>query len=165
MTDNTSLEFYHGWLNRVPEYLGLVALGALVAVTYQGAVSLPERIPTHFGVSGAPDGWGPKAMLYVLVGVVALLYGGLTLLQRVPRLYNYPVKVTEENRARLQMIGIGLLRWIKVEMAAIFTYCQWVIVQVGTQQATGMSNVVMVAMVAVLVGTALFFTVWMVKAR
>jgi uncharacterized membrane protein len=165
MTDDASLEFYHGWLNRVPEYLGLVALGVLVAVTYQGAESLPARIPTHFGAGGAPDSWGPKYMLYMLAGIVAVIYGGLTLLQRTPRIYNYPVRVTDENRARLHLIAVGLVRWIKAEMALVFTYIQWAVGQVGTGQAAGLSPAVMIGLVALLLGTAAFFTGWMVKAR
>ena len=165
MTDNTSLEFYHGWLNRVPEYLGLVVLGTLVAITYQGAVSLPERIPTHFGVSGAPDGWGPKLMLYVLVALVAVIYVGLSLLQRIPAKFNYPVRVTEANRARLHLIALGLVRWIKVGMAGMFTYIQWAVVQVGTGQAAGLSSAVMVGLVAALLGTVALFTVWMVRSK
>ena len=164
MTDDTSLEFYHGWLNRVPEYLGLVVLGTLVAITYQGAVSLPERIPTHFGLSGAPDGWGPKYVLYVLAGIAAVLYVGLTLLQRAPRISTYPFKVTEENRARLQMIAVGRLRWTKVEMAAIFTYAQWAVVQAGTHQAAG-RLMAGLGLVGLLLATTAFFIVWMVRAK
>jgi uncharacterized membrane protein len=165
MTDDASLEVYHGWLNRVPEYLGLVGLGALVAITYQGAVSLPARIPTHFGLGGAPDGWGPRYMLYVLLGIAVVLYVGLTLVQRVPRLYNYPVKVTDENRARLQMIAVGMMRWIKVEMVAVFTFTQWTVVQVGTHQAAGMPLAGMLALLGLLIGTVAFLTVWMVRAK
>ncbi|HEY3398162.1 MAG TPA: DUF1648 domain-containing protein [Armatimonadota bacterium] len=149
----------------MPEYLGVLMLGALVAITYQGAVSLPERIPTHFGVSGAVDGWGPKLMLYVLVGILAVVYLGLTLLQRVPGIYNYPVKVTDENRTRLQMIAVGMMRWMKVEIAALVTYIQWVVVQVGTHQAAGMSTPAMLGLVGLLLGTCAFFTVWLIRSK
>ncbi len=165
MTNDASLEFCHGWLNRVPEYLGLVALGTLVAITYQGAVALPERIPVHFGLSGAPDGWGPKLMLYVLAGIVAVTYVGMTLVQRQSRKFNYPVKATDENRARLQMITVGLIRWLKAEIAALFAYLQGVVVQVGTGQAVGLSPAVMVGFMAALLGTVAVFTVWMVRAK
>lgn len=165
MTDDVSLEFYHGWLNRVPEYLGLVAIGVLVAITYQGAESLPARIPTHFGAGGLPDGWGPKSALYPPLGIVAVIYLGLTLLQRVPHIYNYPVKVTEANRKQLQGLAVGLVRWIKAEMTLTFAYLQWVVLQVGTGQAAGLSPAAMIGLVTLLLGTAAFFTVWMVRAR
>ena len=165
MTDDESLEFYHGWLNRVPEYLGLVALGALVALTYQGAVTLPARIPTHFGASGAVNAWGPKSTIYVLVGIAVVLYAVLTLAQRVPRMFNYPVKVTDENRPRLQLIALGMLRWTKAEMVAMFAYIQWAVVQVGTHHAATMSGAGMVTLLVALLATEAFFIVWMVRAR
>jgi len=42
---------------------GLLAL-AYAGVSYS---SLPERIPTHFGLSGAPDGWSAKSLGSVLL--------------------------------------------------------------------------------------------------
>jgi len=165
MTDDAASEFYHGWLNRVPEYLGLVVLGVLAVVTYEGAETLPARIPTHFGAGGAPNAWGPKYMLYVLVGIVAVIYVGLTLLQRAPQVGNYPVRINAGNRVRLQRIIVGLIRWVKVEMALIFAYLQWAVVQVGTAQAAGLSPAVMASLLALLIGTVVFFTVWMVRAR
>lgn len=165
MTTDSREEFDYGWLSRVPEYLGLLVLGVLVAVTSEGAELLPERIPTHFGVSGAADGWGPKYMLYVLVALVAVMYGGMTLIQRVPHRFNYPVRVTEQTRARLQRLGVGLVRWLKVEVTALFTYIQWSVVQVGTGRAAGMSPEVAFALVACVLATTVFFAVWMVRAR
>ncbi len=165
MTDDASPEFYYGWLNRVPEYLGLVALGALVAVTYQGAESLPARIPTHFGAGGLPDGWGPKSSLYPPLGIAAVIYLGLTLLQRVPELYNYPVQVTEANRKRLRSLAVGLVRWIKAEMALTFACLQWTVVQVGSGQAAGLSSAVMIGLAVLLLGTVAGFTVGMVRTK
>jgi hypothetical protein len=153
-------EAYRGWLTRVPEYLALVALGVLLVVTWEGSLRLPARIPTHFGVSGLPDGWGPKGMFYVTAVIPVLLYLGLTAVQRYRRKWNYPVRVTEENHARLELVMVGLLRWTKAETVALFVYLQGITVQVATGAVAGLSNAVMFGAVGLILGTAVFFIVW-----
>lgn len=44
---------------------------------------LPPEIPTHFGVSGRPDEWGPKMAIFLLPGLSALVY---MLLLGLPRI-------------------------------------------------------------------------------
>jgi uncharacterized membrane protein len=49
----------------------LLALGAAVVaitvfMTVSNYSSLPDRIPTHFGFSPEPDGYGPKFMAWML---------------------------------------------------------------------------------------------------
>ena len=140
-------EAYRGWLTRVPEYIALVALGALLVVTWEGSGRLP-------------DGWGPKGMFYLASLIPVLLYLGITVAQRYRRKFNYPVRVTEENRPRLELIMLGLLRWTKAEMVVLFAYLQWVTVQVATGAAAGLSNAVMFGSVGLILGTAIFFIVW-----
>jgi uncharacterized membrane protein len=36
--------------------------------------SLPDTVPIHFGVDGEPNGWGRKAMEFVLIGANAFVY-------------------------------------------------------------------------------------------
>lgn len=149
-----------GWLTRVPEYLALLAIGVIVVVTWEGMEVLPERIPTHFGAAGRPDGWGPRSMFWIPSGVALGTYAMLSVIQRYPRSWNYPVRVTEENRARLELVMLGLVRWVKAEILVLFAYLQWATVQVGTGAAAGLSNMVMFGAVGTLLATTLFFVVW-----
>lgn len=41
----------------------VLAAWVLAASSYQ---HLPEQIPTHFGITGRPDGWGPRVMVFFL---------------------------------------------------------------------------------------------------
>jgi hypothetical protein len=52
--------------------LGMVAVGVVAftaAVTASEYGNLPERIPTHFGFNGAPNAYGPRAVLWLLVAI------------------------------------------------------------------------------------------------
>jgi uncharacterized membrane protein len=52
----------------------LAVHGAFAAITW---FTLPSRIPTHFGPSGAPDAWSARTLLgwFMFVGVSLFLHG------------------------------------------------------------------------------------------
>ena len=73
-------------LNRYyPIQLELVPLALLVLILYlffSNYAALPERIPTHFGLSGEVDGWGAKTQMWlfpIMGTLVYLLFGGINL--------------------------------------------------------------------------------------
>jgi uncharacterized membrane protein len=58
---------------------GLVA--GLVAIGYAWLYypHMPQRVPTHFGVSGAPDQWAPRSFLTVMLLPIGTLFMGVSL--------------------------------------------------------------------------------------
>mgnify|MGYP001315003596 CR=1 FL=1 len=96
-----------------------VAYAVLVAAA---AWWLPERVPLHFGGSGAPDRWGSRSEALLTFGLVgagmALLLGGMAaLVHRLPlrsSLVNLPHKdwwtATQDREAEARRrLGIDLL--------------------------------------------------------
>ncbi len=59
---------------------GLLVLAAAVAFSIWAAPQLPERVATHWGVSGEPDGWSSKTTMLVMMPLVAV---GMALLMLV----------------------------------------------------------------------------------
>jgi uncharacterized membrane protein len=59
---------------------GLLVLAAAVAFSLWAAPQLPERVVTHWGVSGEPDGWSSKRMLLVFMPLIGV---GMALLMAV----------------------------------------------------------------------------------
>ena len=52
----------------------LVVLAVLpVVLTAACQPFLPDTVPLHYGASGTPDRWGPKAELFVTAGIVCVL--------------------------------------------------------------------------------------------
>lgn len=49
-------------------WIGGVALTILVVFP-----SLPETVPVHFGPSGAPDDWGPRATVFAPLAILVVL--------------------------------------------------------------------------------------------
>jgi uncharacterized membrane protein len=114
------------------EAITLAALAMMAWITWRalhGPKSLPERIPTHFDAAGNPNGWGAASTLLFLPAVAVGIYLLITVVSRFPASFNYPVKVTEESRARLEALTLQMLAWLKLELACLFAWIQWFIIQ------------------------------------
>lgn len=113
------------------EAISLIALAVLVWITWQalyGPVPLPDRVPTHFDAAGNANGWGPPSTLWLLPVVAAALYLLITILAQFPKAFNYPVRLTDENRARLEALTLQMIAWLKVELVCLFVVLQWSII-------------------------------------
>ena len=135
----------------------LAALGVvftILAVAYYWHV-LPDRIPTHFDITGSPDAWGPKSTLLLLPGVTALMYVLLTVACRFPHTFNYPVRITPENAQRQYRIALLVMRWFKVEIVGMLAYLEWAWIQVALGRTESLSAAwVMPVFVVVMIATA-----------
>ncbi len=120
-------------MRKTMEGVGLVLLAVLFWLTYSalnGPEKLPDRIPTHFDISGQPNGWGPAGVLWLLPIVAAGIYLLMTVLGSIQfRRYNLPVPVTETNLPFIQKQTSEMVSWIKCELLCLFGYLQWSIIQ------------------------------------
>jgi uncharacterized membrane protein len=129
------------------EAISLGALALTIWITWQafhGPHPLPTQIPTHFNAAGNPDGWGPPATLLMLPVIAAVIYLIITVIAQFPALFNYPVAVTEENRARLEALTLEMIAWLKAELVCFFAWIQWFLLQI-IQQGHGRLSPVIVA--------------------
>jgi Protein of unknown function (DUF1648) len=119
-------------MRRVLEAFALVALavqGFLTWRAFVGPERLPARVPMHFDVAGNPDGWGSPASLLFFPGIAVFIYLLFSVVTRFPSAFNYPVRVTPLNRARLEGLALNMIAWLKVELISLFTAIQWSIVE------------------------------------
>jgi uncharacterized membrane protein len=57
---------------------------ATVLYTFSVYPDLPARMPTHWGLSGQPNGWSPREFgAWLLPGVMAILWGLSVVLPRI----------------------------------------------------------------------------------
>jgi uncharacterized membrane protein len=102
--------------------IGFLASWIIPSVIYQ---YLPDTIPTHFGIRGKADAWGSKSNLFLLPAISTVLVIGLSILNKFPHIFNYPVKVTEENALQLYTKGTRLIRICKMCIAFLFLFIEW----------------------------------------
>lgn len=80
----------------------------------------PDTVATHFNFEGVPDGWGGKGNLLVMPIVSFFLYLLLTGISFFPDIMNVPGKVTEANRATVDVLLTGMLVVTKFILVAFF---------------------------------------------
>ncbi len=75
-----------------------------------------------FGYYWLADIKNPNDTAIILLFTLAcVLYIGLSILERYPHKFNYPVKVTPENKTLLHQLGINTVRYIKLTLILFFT--------------------------------------------
>jgi uncharacterized membrane protein len=154
-------------MRKTAELLSLAALAALVFITvnvFYGPHTLPSRIPTHFDALGQVNGWGsPRSLLFFPL-FVGMMYILLTVVSRFPSAFNYPVKVTEANRAQLQQMSLSLLAWIKAEMIPFSAWMEIAMVQAARNPGAGFKPYPVFVFVAVLFSTIIGHIVAMFRS-
>lgn len=105
-------------LRRTLDRLAIAATVAAWAAVIAVVPRLPPRVPTHFGIDGLPNAWGPPATAYGLVLPVTAVTILLSLVQRVPpEKRNYPIAITPRNRETVYRLGDELLVALKAALA------------------------------------------------
>jgi hypothetical protein len=133
----------------VRETLALAGLVFQIAVVRYFWNQMPQRVPTHFGANGLADGYGDKSELLIEPVIAFFLYGMVTALSFFPQSFNYPVAVTDKNRARLQGISVGMLGWLKAELTWTFAYVAWGSVRAAAGRSNGLSIAFLPVMLAI----------------
>ncbi len=120
------------------ELTGTMALLTMLFVLIKYWSILPATIPTHFGFSGNPDGWGGKESLLFLPILGMLLYVCMGLLSRYPHTFNYPVPITEENAPVQYLLGRKIINWLRTFVVILFGYLEWVSIQTALGNLSGL---------------------------
>ncbi|MHC1705427.1 MAG: DUF1648 domain-containing protein [Tenuifilaceae bacterium] len=104
------------------EVIGLIALLLLIFLPIFHFSELPPKIPTHFNALGQPDSYGSRNIILLLPLLGILLYSGLTILNRFPHIFNYPVPISNNNAERLYIIGTRTIRFLKTIIVILFLF-------------------------------------------
>jgi hypothetical protein len=146
-------------LREILAVLGLLSTIFAVVFNYR---ELPQRIPTHFGLSGAVDGWGDKSSLWMLVGIACFLYAVLSLVRFLPPgAMNMPV--APEQRAAALPMTLEMIAWVKAETTCLFAYIVGSSVAVVEGRSQGLGAWFLPITLVTIIGTGLFYTLRMMR--
>jgi len=146
----------------VASALVVVFTVAMVAMTW---ARIPAQIPTHFGIGGEPDDWGPR-WLVALGPVLALAFHiGFGIIYKYPHRFNYAWRITAENAEGQYRLARSLIAWEKFWVVLIFAYISWAQVHVATGRMDELSPVVMLVLVGGVLLTSAITMVLMYRAR
>jgi len=107
---------------KIVELLGLLITICMVIFPYIIYSRLPEIIPTHINILGEIDGYGNKDSFNSVPLLGVIIYIGLSVMQKYPHAFNYPIEVNEDNCHQLYSLGIKCCRSSKIIAMLIFAY-------------------------------------------
>lgn len=82
--------------------------------------SLPEQIPTHFGLNGAADAYGHKQSILLLPIIATIMNIGMSVLSHYPHVFNYPTQITPENAAYQYRFATRIIRFTRIITSSVF---------------------------------------------
>jgi len=154
-------------MRKALEVIALGVLAVLFWITYSalyGPNPLPDRVPTHFDITGQPNAWGSPSAMFLLPAIAGVVYLLLTVGALFPASFKFPIRVTAENRPRLEALSRQMLAFLKLYMVCLFTWIQWSMIDAMRQERFTMSPVTMPVFLAVVLGTTLAHIVAMIRA-
>ena len=141
----------------------IVSMSCLVGVAVYLILfwhTFPEQIPGHYNAAGEVDRWGNKSELILLPIMSWLIYGFITLIERLPQVWNTGVRVTSENRALVYRLLKSLIAVVKM-----FTLLMFASLTVISSLALNLPMWYLLAFLVILVGAIAYFIVRLTRLR
>jgi uncharacterized membrane protein len=143
--------------------LAILLQAALLALVVYIYPNLPERIPTHFGLSGAVDGWGDKTTIWFLPAIAIVLQVLIVWAASHPEKLNYPVAITPQNRDKNYNQAVSLLYWLTIAVTTIMTLIVLATYRSSINPGTGISPFWIVGILVLALGIGPFMMLKMRK--
>jgi len=106
------------WMDRFSFFI-FFAIWTYVVLNYS---NIPETIPLHFDAQGNADHFGSKQSIWLLMGIMSLLFVGIYILGKYPHLHNYTINITEQNALKNYRFSTRLLRFVNLFDLILFAY-------------------------------------------
>ncbi len=146
-------------MDKLIEFIGLFTLLFLWGFAFYSYLVLPSTIPIHFGTSGQPDGYGQKATIFILPVTGLFLFMMMSLLNKYPYVFNYPVKITEANAAKHYTNGTRMIRYLKAAIIVVFTIITLVTYLTATRKSNGLGSWFLPLMLALFLLPTIYFII------
>ncbi|MGL5753735.1 MAG: DUF1648 domain-containing protein [Paraclostridium sp.] len=107
---------------KVIELINLLILCFMIGYLIVNWNNIGDTVPSHYNFTGHIDSWGDKGTL-ILLPILAVLVNcsmGITLF--IPQSLNIPVKVTEQNYAKVYDLTRYFISFVKTSINVSFFY-------------------------------------------
>jgi uncharacterized membrane protein len=135
--------------------LGVIIASFIMSVwLYSG---LPATIPVHFGLSGSPDAWATRSLIYIFMvpTLNLLMYLFFLFIYRYPQYTSWPttlilMTVEETRREKIFEILRSMVSWLLFWVTLLFGYLQYTILATANGRSFGILNYIMIAFLVVM---------------
>ena len=152
-------------LDYILEFFSLLSVLGIIILFVIYWVNAPEVVPIHYNIYGIADGFGSRTTLVILPIISVLTYIGLTVLNKFPHIFNFPVKVTEENKLFLYRTSTRMVRWTKLLICLLYASIVWQQIRIMNNQIENLDNVSFFILIACLVLCLIFYIVKMIRTN
>lgn len=146
-------------VDKLLEAVGIAGLLFLIGVPIYYYGALPETIPRHYDATGKPDAFGEKAIIWTLPLLGLALFVFLSALRKSPFMFNYTVKITQDNAERQYALANKMLRAISAIITCGFAYIGYGTVQTALGKQDGLSRVFTPVFLILIMGVVVYFTI------
>lgn len=107
--------------DRKLEWAGTIALVISWGFSLYVFVVSSDDLPQHFDTVEKPGSYGNKIAVLALPFVATLLFIGMSWLNRYPEIFNYPKKITENNKEAEYRAAMRTIRGMKLAVVLVFS--------------------------------------------
>lgn len=146
----------------------LTAIASIVATVIYSKVmwsKIPSIVPTHFNSLGQVNGYGSKDTLLILPIISIVFFVAINLLAKFPHVFNYTIKITEENAKRQYRNARLLLRVLLAEISILFLYIQWSSIKGAMTSSAGLGVLFTPLYMIIVIATLVYFITRMNKLK
>jgi uncharacterized membrane protein len=123
--------------DKAVEILGWFALLTIWVLTITSYSNLPDTMQIHYNGAGKADGFGSKINILMLPFIATILFVGMTIANKFPHVFNYPVKITEENAFRQYTNATRMMRFLKLILVVLFGLIAFKTIQSASGNSPG----------------------------
>ena len=110
------------WVDYLMEGVSIVSITITFVIFFVYWQKYPSDIPIHYNALGEIDSYGSKWILLILPIIGFLTYLGMSILNRYPYIFNYPIEVNELNAYSLYKIGKRTVLSLKMLICLLLLY-------------------------------------------
>ena len=140
---------------------GLVVFSAVYAVISYG--SLPDQIPMHFSASGEVNSYGSKDSIWALNIIAIATVIGMYYINRLPHIFNYPQKITEDNAKRNYTEATKMLRYLNFGISLLFAVIGYEIISIGLDSSKNLSTISSYVIISLVIIMTVFPILYVIK--
>ncbi|ARD48573.1 hypothetical protein SporoP37_10750 [Sporosarcina sp. P37] len=134
---------------------------ALVYLVLQWG-QLPDRIPTHFGPDGEADRYGSRMELLLLPFIAAVMWAGMTALEKYPHMYNY-LNLRPDTMEIQYRYGVLFMNVVKNLSVLLFIFLIWQTVDIGLMRTDSLNTPIFITILALLFGSMGYYVYRVMK--
>ena len=139
------------------EIIAIIFLVATWLVAIYSYTVLPDIIPIHFDTQGRINGYGNKIVIVILPIIGTVIFMFITILNKHPHIFNYPVTITNKNREFQSKNATRMLRCLKVSISLLFCLSALDIYLSGIKKTTGINGTFLIFAIALINISVIYF--------